>query len=761
MRLRGDLWLVVAVALAAVLSFLPRVRAHSGPGYALSFNGTNYISITTTGSVSGTFTVETWVRPADTNGATIFSTRVPGENTFDLQLNYGVGFHGDIGTGGFWLTTAADAPFAYTSNQWFHVAYVVTTTNYVIYANGQQIGSNSLMGGTPLLYNSSRPIITIATYFPGAAQFKGQIDEVRVWNVARTKSEIQSNMTVRLTGSESGLVNYYRFDEPNATGVAMLALDSSSHRLHGKLINRPFRIRSTAPLAETLVLNGPNPLTNECHFGFNDPGAGIAPRTITMGLAQDIALQPNGAILDWGAVAGVPASATNVEAIASGSAHSVALKTDGTVVAWGFNFLGQLNVPASATNGVAIAAGANHTLLLRADGSVVAWGDNANHETDVPPAATNVIAVAGGQYHSLALRADGTVVGWGTNDYGQISIPPGATNIVAIAAGPYSSVAIRSNGTVIAWGKDDFGETSVPAGITNLIAVYPSFYDTLGLGIDGTIVGWGNSDLLDFPPEATNVIAIGLGYYYCLALKADGSLVGWGLNNFGEGNIPTNINLQVGTFVDGNLDPNHTGIYAIRYSTSTNSLGVFSAATRTVVVQDTIPPSLALNGPSFVYAFKNGTYVDAGAVATDLCAGDLTSSIVVTGGVNLAVEGTNVLGFTITDASGNVSTTNRIVVIVVVPGDLNSDGIVSRSELDAVFTNYLRTSPWLLMTNVVGLGSSNVVFALTNSPDDVLNIEYSTNLLQWQSLGSVLPLYQFTDTNAHGTPQRFYRLRAP
>jgi hypothetical protein len=125
------------------------------------------------------------------------------------------------------------------------------------------------------------------------------------------------------------------------------------------------------------------------------------------------------------------------------------------------------------------------------------------------------------------------------------------------------------------------------------------------------------------------------------------------------------------------------------------------------------------------------------------------------------VEGTNVLGFTVTDASGNLSTTNRTVVVVVVPGDLNSDGIVSRSELETVYANYLRTSPWLLMTNVAGLGGTNVVFGISNSPDSALNVEYSTNLMQWQLLGPALPLYQFIDTNAPGGPMRFYRLRAP
>jgi hypothetical protein len=44
------------------------------------------------------------------------------------------------------------------------------------------------------------------------------MDEVRIWNVARTQSEIQSNMNTELTGTESGLVAYYPFNQGIAAG---------------------------------------------------------------------------------------------------------------------------------------------------------------------------------------------------------------------------------------------------------------------------------------------------------------------------------------------------------------------------------------------------------------------------------------------------------------------------------------------------------------------------------------------------------------
>jgi hypothetical protein len=113
---------------------------------------------------------------------------------------------------------------------------------------------------------------------------------------------------------------------------------------------------------------------------------------------------------------------------------------------------------------------------------------------------------------------------------------------------------------------------------------------------------------------------------------------------------------------------------------------------------------------------------------------------------------------------------------VLVPGDMNGDGVVSPGELAAalnnlsgpvsaeeveqVLSNYLAQGP-LYFTNTVGLGSSNVTFALTNSPTNLFSVEYSTNLTDWQWLGPGLLRYGFTDTNAVNGETRYYRLKLP
>jgi len=110
-----------------------------------------------------------------------------------------------------------------------------------------------------------------------------------------------------------------------------------------------------------------------------------------------------------------------------------------------------------------------------------------------------------------------------------------------------------------------------------------------------------------------------------------------------------------------------------------------------------------------------------------------------------------------TDGDGIVSQPELAAVLT----NLNGNGIVTESDLDLILTNYFAYSPFLQMTNVAGLGGTNVTFALTNDFAGAFSVEYTTNLLDWLFLGPATPRYLFTDTNAPAQPQRYYRLRWP
>jgi hypothetical protein len=84
------------------------------------------------------------------------------------------------------------------------------------------------------------------------AYFKGEIDEVRIWNFARKTEDIQTMLGRVLTGSEAGLVAYWRFDE-----AAGPALDFSGHGNDGKFLGNPNWTISATPRKLIYALSDP------------------------------------------------------------------------------------------------------------------------------------------------------------------------------------------------------------------------------------------------------------------------------------------------------------------------------------------------------------------------------------------------------------------------------------------------------------------------------------------------------------------------
>lgn len=249
--------ITVGLRITATVLFLAplcTLAQPNGPGTALSFNGAGYVSIATTGSLTGTFTVELWANPgtdSPTDLLALIGSRTPAEFGFDMKFWRGHLIHGDIGNDFDWLTTSADAEFIYPAGAWVHLAYVVTPTNYTNYVNGLLSASGVYPADNPVLYDANHQM-TIARIGSGSEFMTGQIDEVRVWNRARASSQIQTNLQRRLTGSESGLMGYWRFDE----GSGPIVNDGSGHGFLGLLFGGPAWVNSTAPIERLVGTTG-------------------------------------------------------------------------------------------------------------------------------------------------------------------------------------------------------------------------------------------------------------------------------------------------------------------------------------------------------------------------------------------------------------------------------------------------------------------------------------------------------------------------
>lgn len=102
-------------------------------------------------------------------------------------------------------------------NSWYHVAVVYHASAGTIdfYLNGLHYG-NQITGVFNSIHNSNRGF-ALGRQWAESPQgygdhFDGQMDDLRIWNVARTPAEIMANKDIELTGNEPGLMGYWKFN---------------------------------------------------------------------------------------------------------------------------------------------------------------------------------------------------------------------------------------------------------------------------------------------------------------------------------------------------------------------------------------------------------------------------------------------------------------------------------------------------------------------------------------------------------------------
>ncbi len=91
----------------------------------------------------------------------------------------------------------------YNDNTWHHVAFTFDGTTTKLYVDGNEVDSSDFASG---LTPHQVPISIIGN------NFLGKMDEVRIWNIPRTQTDIQSTMNGTLSGNETGLLAYYPMD---------------------------------------------------------------------------------------------------------------------------------------------------------------------------------------------------------------------------------------------------------------------------------------------------------------------------------------------------------------------------------------------------------------------------------------------------------------------------------------------------------------------------------------------------------------------
>ena len=125
-----------------------------------------------------------------------------------------------------------DASSTLADTNWHHwaVTFDAVSKARTIYRDGVQVAndvaSSNFIGTGNLKIGRA--------YFANNNNFNGNLDEVRVWNGAKTVSEINATMNTCLSGTETGLLAYYQFE--NGAGSSTLT-DISPNGNNGTLTN--------------------------------------------------------------------------------------------------------------------------------------------------------------------------------------------------------------------------------------------------------------------------------------------------------------------------------------------------------------------------------------------------------------------------------------------------------------------------------------------------------------------------------------------
>ncbi|MBV6627277.1 MAG: DUF4114 domain-containing protein [Rivularia sp. (in: Bacteria)] len=204
------------------------------------------------------FTVETWFK-LNSTGTSIVLQQKNGTGTGRSWLFY----HNDSET----LGTFLGGSNLFTQNTvskgvWHHAAVVYDGTTLYLYLDGKQEASNVRS------LESSDGDFIVGNSKDFSSPWEGEVDELRIWNVARTQDEIQDNLTKKLNGTQNGLVAYYNFNEYSVDGTTINDVSENATFNNGDNNN----FTDSIDFANAVSLDGTNdyveiPNTDDLEFG--------------------------------------------------------------------------------------------------------------------------------------------------------------------------------------------------------------------------------------------------------------------------------------------------------------------------------------------------------------------------------------------------------------------------------------------------------------------------------------------------------------
>lgn len=218
--------------LVIVLTWLSDVNAQ-GSDSCLLFNGTtDHVNVPDAASLEGMsqLSVETWYKTSNSASSSLYILTKQASATTNLggyellvQSTPNVRASFDIGGNVVNLIHNTET----RDGTWHHLAATYDGSTMRLYLDGIEVQSQAASGS---IGTSNIPLF-LGRRNDGQLHWDGELDDVRIWNVARTTSQIRDTMCESLTGGETGLVGYWNMDEGSGGTINDLTANGNNGTL--------------------------------------------------------------------------------------------------------------------------------------------------------------------------------------------------------------------------------------------------------------------------------------------------------------------------------------------------------------------------------------------------------------------------------------------------------------------------------------------------------------------------------------------------